>query len=430
MFFDEKRERIPEDELQQLHLELLNRTLVACNNSPYYRKKFRELGLKPGIKTLEDIKEFPFTTKDDLRESYPIGMVATSLDNIVRMHASSGTTGKSTLVFHTMKDVENWAGLVARGLYAVGVRKTDVFQNMMSYGLFTGGLGLHYGAEKLGALVLPVGSGNTQKQIEFLLDLKATVLHITPSYLLYLGHVIEEEKIPLSRFSFRIAIVGAEPHSESTRRKLEKMFRMKVFNCYGLSEMNGPGVAFECLHQSGLHLWEDHYFGEIINPDTGEVMPDGKEGELVLTTLQREGMPMIRYRTKDITKFIAGRCPCGRTHRRMVRIKGRTDDMFIVKGVNIFPSQIETVLMEIPEVDKNYRIILDRKEGLDILTVEIEIKKKYFKGELQQLRTVQEKITDMLKDVILVTPVVELIEPGSLPPSTGKAQRVIDKRRI
>ena len=430
MFFDEKRERIPEDELQQLHLELLNRTLVACNNSPYYRKKFRELGLKPGIKTLEDIKEFPFTTKDDLRESYPIGMVATSLDNIVRMHASSGTTGKSTLVFHTMKDVENWAGLVARGLYAVGVRKTDVFQNMMSYGLFTGGLGLHYGAEKLGALVLPVGSGNTQKQIEFLLDLKATVLHITPSYLLYLGHVIEEEKIPLSRFSFRIAIVGAEPHSESTRRKLEKMFRMKVFNCYGLSEMNGPGVAFECLHQSGLHLWEDHYFGEIINPDTGEVMPDGKEGELVLTTLQREGMPMIRYRTKDITKFIAGRCPCGRTHRRMVRIKGRTDDMFIVKGVNIFPSQIETVLMEIPEVDKNYRIILDRKEGLDILTVEIEIKKKYFKGELQQLRTVQEKITDMLKDVILVTPVVELIEPGSLPPSTSKAQRVIDKRRI
>ena len=430
MFFDEKRERIPEDELQQLHLELLNRTLVACNNSPYYRKKFRELGLKPGIKTLEDIKEFPFTTKDDLRESYPIGMVATSLDNVVRMHASSGTTGKSTLVFHTMKDVENWAGLVARGLYAVGVRKTDVFQNMMSYGLFTGGLGLHYGAEKLGALVLPVGSGNTQKQIEFLLDLKATVLHITPSYLLYLGHVIEEEKIPLSRFSFRIAIVGAEPHSESTRRKLEKMFRMKVFNCYGLSEMNGPGVAFECSHQSGLHLWEDHYFGEIINSDTGEVMPDGKEGELVLTTLQREGMPMIRYRTKDITKFIAGRCPCGRTHRRMVRIKGRTDDMFIVKGVNIFPSQIETVLMEIPEVDKNYRIILDRKEGLDILTVEIEIKKEYFKGELQQLRTVQEKITDMLKDVILVTPVVELIEPGSLPPSTGKAQRVIDKRRI
>jgi len=300
----------------------------------------------------------------------------------------------------------------------------------MSYGLFTGGLGLHYGAEKIGALVLPVGSGNTHKQIELLLDLKATVLHITPSYLLYLGHVIEEEKIPLSRFSFKVAIMGAEPHSEATRKKLEKMFRIKAFNCYGLSEMNGPGVAFECIYRKGLHLWEDNYYGEIINPATGEVLPEGEEGELVLTTLQREGMPVIRYRTKDITRFMKEKCRCGRTHRRIVRIKGRTDDMFVVKGVNVFPSQIEAVLMEAPEVDKNYRIILDRKEGLDVLTVEIEIKREYFMGDINQLRALQARMTSLLKDVILVTPVVELVEPGVLPPSTGKAQRVLDKRRV
>jgi phenylacetate-CoA ligase len=430
MFLEESAEKISKEDLQQMQIEMLNKTLAASNMSPYYKNLFKRCGLKPAIKSIDEIRRFPFTTKDDLRKSYPAGMVTTSFDNIVRMHGSSGTTGKSTLIFHTMKDIERWAWLVARGLYAVGVRKTDIFQNMMSYGLFTGGLGLHYGAEKLGALVLPVGSGNTQKQLEFLLDLKATVLHITPSYLLYLGHIIEEENIPLSRLSIRIAVVGAEPHSESTRKKLERMFGIKVYNCYGLSEMNGPGVAFECENQSGLHLWEDHYFGEIINPDTGEVLPDGKEGELVLTTLQREGMPIIRYRTRDITRFIPGKCRCGRTHRRIMRIKGRSDDMFIVKGVNIFPSQIETVLMEISEVDKNYRIILDRKEGLDILIIEIEIRKEYFKGELGQLRTLQDKIVSMLKEVILVTPVVELVEPGTLPSSTGKAQRVIDKRRI
>ncbi|MBN1445794.1 MAG: phenylacetate--CoA ligase [Candidatus Omnitrophica bacterium] len=430
MFRDEYLETLPQKELRSFQLEKLNRTLETANKSPYYKKLFRQCGLKPHADNLHEIRKFPFTTKDDLRKSYPAGMVTTPFADIVRMHASSGTTGKSTLVFHTMQDIENWANLVARGLYAAGVRKTDIFQNMMSYGLFTGGLGLHYGAEKIGALVLPVGSGNTHKQIELLIDLKATVLHITPSYLLYLGHVIEEAKIPLSSFSFKIAILGAEPHSEATRRKLEKMFHIKAFNCYGLSEMNGPGVAFECIYRKGLHLWEDSYYGEIINPGTGEVLPEGEEGELVLTTLQREGMPVIRYRTKDITRFIKEKCGCGRTHRRIVRIKGRTDDMFVIKGVNVFPSQIEAVLMETPEVDKNYRIILDRKEGLDVLTVEIEIKREYFRGDINQLRALQGRMTSMLKDAILVTPVVELVEPGTLPPSTGKAQRVLDKRRV
>lgn len=431
MFFQPDKENISKEKLQALQEGNLVKTIELAGRAPYYKKLFKKYGIKSQVKALKDIEKFPFTTKEDLRKSYPAGMVAVPFEEIVRMHASSGTTGKSTLVFHTKKDIENWATLVARGLYAVGVRKTDIFQNMMSYGLFTGGLGLHYGAEKLGALVIPAGSGNTQKQIELWIDIKTTVIHITPSYLLYLGHFIEHElKIPLSRFSLRIAIVGAEPHSEETRRKLEKMFGIKVFNCYGLSEMNGPGVAFECEYQNGLHIWEDHYYAEIIDPETGKVLPEGQEGELVITTLQREGMPVIRYRTRDITRFLKGRCPCGRTHRRIARIKGRTDDMFIVKGVNIFPSQIETVLMRTAGVDKNYRIILDRKEGLDTLTVEVEVKKEFFDGELSHLRDLQEKLTAALKDAILITPIVELVEPGSLPSTTGKAQRVVDKRRI
>jgi len=430
-YWDGKKERIEREKLEQLQLELLNRTLKSAYNSPFYKKRFKKLGLKPEIKDISEIQKFPFTTKDDLRESYPFGMVATDIGNLVRMHGSSGTTGKSTLVFHTRKDIENWANLVARCLYMIGVRETDIFQNMMSYGLFTGGLGLHYGAEKIGTLVIPIGSGNTKKQIEFLLDLKTTVLHITPSYLLYIAYMAEQMNLsPSDDFNIKIAIVGAEPHSEGLRKKLENIFKINVYNCYGLSEMNGPGVAFECPYQKGLHIWEDHYFVEIIDPETGELLPDGKEGELVLTTLQREGMPLIRYRTRDITKIIKGECPCGRTHRRIARVKGRTDDMFIVKGVNIFPSQIETVLMDVPEVDKNYQIIIEREKGLDILKIQVEVKKSTFTGDIVQLRNLQERIKENLKDVILINPIVELVEPGTLPPSTGKAKRVIDKRKV
>ena len=430
-YWDGKKERIEREKLEQLQFELLNRTLKSAYNSPFYKKRFKKLGLKPEIKDISEIQKFPFTTKDDLRESYPFGMVATDIGNLVRMHGSSGTTGKSTLVFHTRKDIERWADLVARCLYMIGVRETDIFQNMMSYGLFTGGLGLHYGAEKIGTLVIPIGSGNTKKQIEFLLDLKTTVLHITPSYLLYIAYMAEQMNLsPSDDFNIKIAIVGAEPHSEGLRKKLENIFKINVYNCYGLSEMNGPGVAFECPYQKGLHIWEDHYFVEIIDPETGELLPDGKEGELVLTTLQREGMPLIRYRTRDITKIIKGKCPCGRTHRRIARVKGRTDDMFIVKGVNIFPSQIETVLMDVPEVDKNYQIIIEREKGLDILKIQVEVKKSTFTGDIVQLRNLQERIKENLKDVILINPIVELVEPGTLPPSTGKAKRVIDKRKV
>jgi len=430
-FWDPEREKITPEKLRSWQLEKLQETLDRAWRSPFYQQKFSQAGLTPKISSLKDIQLFPFTVKEDLRQSYPFGMLTVPLNRLVRLHASSGTTGKSTLVFHTRKDIENWAELIARCLYMVGARPGDVFQNMMSYGLFTGGLGLHYGAEKIGLLVVPAGSGNTQKQIEFFRDIGTTIIHITPSYCLYLAQVMAEMGLSSGKdLKLRLAIMGAEPYSEATRKKLEKLLHLKVYNCYGLSEMNGPGVAFECPRQQGLHLWEDHYLAEIIDPQTGEVLPEGKEGELVLTTLQREGMPIIRYRTRDLTRFVKGRCQCGRIHRRMERIKGRSDDMFIVKGVNIFPSQIETVLMGIPEVDSNFLIILEREKGLDSLTVQVEIKKEYFTGDLHQLREIQEKISEQLKSVIIVTPRVELVEPGTIPPSTGKAKRVIDKRRL
>jgi len=431
IYWDKKAEKIDRSELAQIQINLLNKTLKTSSNSTFYKELFKKYGLKNEIKDISEIQKFPFTTKDDLRKSYPFGMVATDIKNLVRMHGSSGTTGKSTLIFHTKNDIENWADIVARCLYMVGVREDDILQNMMSYGLFTGGLGLHYGAEKIGSLVIPIGTGNTKKQIEFLIDLKTTVVHITPSYLFYIAYVAEQMNFSPSRdFYLKTAIVGAEPHSEGLRKKLEEIFKINIYTCYGLSEMNGPGVAFECPYKNGFHIWEDNYFVEIIDPETGKVLNDGEEGELVLTTLKREGMPLIRYRTRDITKIIKGKCKCGRTHRRISRLKGRSDDMFIVKGVNIFPSQIESVLMEIPEVDKNYQIIIEREKGIDILRIQVEIKKEAFKGDIAELRNLQEKIRENIRDVIIVNPIIELVEPGTLPLSTGKAKRVIDKREI
>ncbi|HOK56492.1 MAG TPA: phenylacetate--CoA ligase [bacterium] len=427
-YWDEKIELVEKSKLKDIQLEGLISSFERGIKSKFYREKFKKF---KKIKDIEDFQELPFTTKYDLVENDPFDFISTDIKNIVRVHSSSGTTGRSKYIFYTKKDIDTWADIVARCLYMIGVREGDVFQNMMSYGLFTGGLGLHYGAERIGALIIPAGAGNTERQIELMKQLKTTVIHITPSYLLYIAHFIEENGLsPKRDFNLKIAVVGAEPHSESTRKKLENIFGINIYNCYGLSEMNGPGVAFECPFKDGLHLWEDQYYMEIINPKTGDVLKEGEEGELVLTTLNREGMPLIRYRTGDLTRIIKERCKCGRTHRRIQRIKGRADDMFIVKGVNIFPSQIETVIMEFPEVDKNYQIIIDRKEGLDILTVQIEIKREFFKGDINELRNLQEKIKEELREKILVTPVIELVEPGSLPTTTGKAKRVIDKRRL
>jgi len=400
--------------------------------SPFYSRVFKAHRLAPEkIKTLGDVGHLPFTTKEDLREHFPFGFLAVGKAKIVRVHSSSGTTGRATAVFHTQKDLDRWANLIARCMYMVGVRRGDVFQNMVGYGLFTGGLGFQYGAERLGALTIPSGSGNSKRQIHLMRDFGTTVIHIIPSYALHLRKVFEEMGLdPKKDTQLRIAMIGAEPHSEATRQRIEEMYGVDAFNSYGLSEMNGPGVAFECPQKSGMHFWEDDFLVEVIDPKTQKILPDGEEGELVFTTLNREGMPLIRYRSKDLAAIFPDPCPCGRTHRRISRIKGRSDDMFILKGVNIFPLQIDTALMKIPEVGTNYVVILERAEFEDRMIVQVEVRPEIFKGDLRQLENLRKRITEALRSELLVTPKVELVEPDSLPKSEGKAVRVIDRREM
>jgi phenylacetate-CoA ligase len=370
------------------------------------------------------------TTKDDLRDQWPYGFLAVSRDELVRMHSSSGTTGRATVVFHTANDIGQWTDIVARSMYMTGMRKSDVFQNMMTYGLFTGGLGFHYGAEKIGALTIPAGAGNSKRQIQLMQDFETTAIHVIPSYALHLMSVFGEMAVdPRKDTKLRIAFLGAEPHSEKMRRKLEDFYGFKAFDSYGLSEMCGPGVAFECPFQNGLHIWEDHFLVEIIDPETLKPVPEGEEGELVLTTLVRDGMPILRYRTKDLTRILPGPCECGRTHRRIERIKGRTDDMMIIKGVNIFPIQIERKLMGIPGVGNNFVIILERAEFTDLMTIKVEVQRETFMGDLRQLEALRRRIVEELKSDILITPRVDLVEPDSLPKSEGKAKRVMDNRK-
>jgi len=415
--------------LKALQFERLRWTVQQASQSTHYARRLAEFDLSPdSIRGIDDLSRLPFTEKQDLRDGYPYGFLAAPKDEIVRMHHSSGTTGMAIAVFHTARDVNRWADLVARCLHMIGMRKGDIFQNMMTYGLFTGGLGLHYGAERLGAFVIPSGAGNSRRQIQFMQTFETTAVHIIPSYALALRGTFEEMGIDPQTLSLRMAVGGAEPYSEGMRERLQESWGIPFYNCYGLSEMQGPGVAFECPEQQGLHLWEDAYLAEIIDPETGESLPDGEEGELVLTTLAREAMPLIRYRTRDLTSFVLGPCPCGRTHRRLSRIQGRADDMFIVRGVNIFPLQIERVLMAMPEVGHNYVIVIDREDYTDRLTIRVELNTEAFKGELSQLRALQERITKALREEILVRPHVELVEPGTIPRQEGKAVRVIDER--
>lgn len=431
MYWEKDVETIERKKLEKLQLNRLKQTVKKAGNSYYYGKVFKEKGIKAdSIKSLEDIRKIPFTNKDDLREHWPYGFVAVSKDELVRMHSSSGTTGRATIVFHTASDIAVWTNLLARCMYMVGMRKGDVFQNMMTYGLFTGGLGFHYGAEKIGALVIPAGAGNSKRQIQLMMDFETTAVHVIPSYALHLSTVFSELNLdPRKQTKVRIAFLGAEPHTEKMRRKIEEIYGYKAFNSYGLSEMNGPGVAFECPDQEGMHIWEDSFLVEIIDPKTLQPVADGEEGELVMTTLAREGMPLLRYRTKDLTRIITAPCACGRTHRRIERIKGRTDDMLILKGVNIFPMQIEKKLMEIPGVGTNFLIILERKEFNDSMTVKVEVSKDYFSGEVKQLEALRKKIIEELKSEILITPRVDLVEPESIPKGEGKAVRVIDNRK-
>jgi len=430
MFWEKGIETIEKDQLEKLQLERLRKTVERASRSSYYGKIFKEKRFfAEDIRTLSDLVKIPLTTKDDLREQWPYGFLAASKDELVRMHSSSGMTGRATVIFHTQSDIDSWTNQVARCMYMAGMRKSDVFQNMMTYALFTGGLGFHYGAEKLGAMVIPSGAGNSKRQIQLMQDFDTTVMHVIPSYALHLTTVFEEVGVdPKKDTRLRMAFIGAEPHSEKMRRRIEDFYGIKAFNSYGLSEMNGPGVAFECPRQNGMHIWEDAYAVEIINPHTLDPVPDGEEGELVLTTLNREGMPLLRYRTKDLTRVIPGECPCGRTHRRLERIKGRTDDMMILKGVNIFPIQIEKKLMDIAGVGNNFLIILERRGFSDEMIVKVEVQREYFSGDLKQLEGLRKTIVNELKSDILITPRVELVEPDSLPKTEGKAKRVIDNR--
>ncbi len=430
MYWGKEDETMPRDRLDAFQLARLQETLGRAKKSPYYGQLFDEIGFDPDkLTSLKDIEKVPFTTKENLREHWPYGFLAVSRDELVRMHSSSGTTGRATVIFHTARDIDVWTNLLARSMYMTGMRKPDVFQNMMTYGLFTGGLGFHYGAEKIGALVIPAGAGNSKRQIQLMRDFGTTAIHIIPSYALHLSAVFEESGVnPLTDIKVRIAFLGAEPHSEKMRRKIEELYGLKAYNSYGLSEMNGPGVAFECPFQGGMHIWEDSFLAEVIDPDTLKPLPYGEEGELVLTTLMREGMPILRYRTSDLTRIIPEPCECGRTHKRIERIKGRTDDMMILKGVNIFPIQIDRKLMEIPGVGTDFQIILEREGLNDNMIVRVEVQKEFFSGNLKQLEILRQKVIEELKSDILITPRVELVEPGSLPKTEGKAVRVIDNR--
>ncbi len=428
-YLHEKMETLTRSEIEKLQMERLKRTLERCMNSPFYKKRFTEYGLKPeDIKTLDDIRKIPFTTKQDLRDNYPFGLAAVPMDQVVRLHSSSGTTGTPTVILHTQHDLDEWANAVARCLYMVGLRPGDVFQNSSGYGMFTGGLGFQYGAERLGMLTVPAAAGNTKRQIKFITDFGTTALHAIPSYAGRLYEVMEEMGIdPRKDTKLKTLIIGAEPHSEEQRRRIEDMLGVKAYNSFGMSEMCGPGVAFECKEQNGLHIWEDYYIVEIVDPNTLEPVPEGEVGELVLTTINREAMPLLRYRTRDLTRILPGECPCGRHHRRLDRMKGRSDDMMILKGVNIFPIQIETVLMQFKELGNEFLITLTNEEANDLMTVEVELKE--FSDDYPHLQALTREITRQLKDEILLTPSVKLVPKGTLPKQEGKAVRVRDLRK-
>lgn len=432
LYWDESAESLTRQELEELQLSRLKQLLKRVSLFPFYKEKFEEAAVDPSqVSALEDIRKLPFTTKQDLRNNYPYGFLCVPKDKLVRLHVSSGTTGQATAIFYTQNDLNTWADLMARCMFMTGARPGHTFQNLTGYGLFTGGLGFHYGAERLGMLTIPSGAGNTKRQIQLMKDFSTNVLHIIPSYALHLMDVLTQMGIdPKTDLELRIAYLGAEPYSEEVRRRVEEFYGIKVYNSFGLSEMNGPGVAFECTFQTGMHIWEDAYLVEIIDPVTLEPVPEGQFGELVLTTLRREGMPIIRYRTKDLTRIIPGECSCGRVHKRLDRLQGRSDDMFIIKGVNIFPIQVEQVLMNIPEVGNNYLIVLERENNIDTMKVRVEVTDKLFVEDMRQLQRIQKKITHDLKSELLLTPYVELVEPNSLPRSDGKAVRLVDQRKI
>lgn len=432
-YWEEEIETLPRVGLESIQLKRLQRLVARVYDKVEpYRKKMDDAGIKPeDIQSLADLSKLPFTYKDDLRDNYPFGLFTVPLDEVVRVHASSGTTGKSTVVGYTAADIKLWSGVMARAFCCAGAHSGDMVHNAYGYGLFTGGLGAHYGAERLGATVIPVSGGNTKRQINIMRDFGSTVLMATPSYALNLADAMDEMDVDPSSLSLKVGIFGAEPWSDNMREEVERKLNLKAVDIYGLSEIIGPGVAMECLKTSGgLHIFEDHFLPEIIDPETGEVLPPGEKGELVFTTLTKEAFPLIRYRTKDISRLMYETCSCGRTLVRMEKVTGRTDDMLIIRGVNVFPSQVEHVLMGIDGVEPHYQIVVEREGNMDTMQVLVEVSENIFSDEIRVLEKLSMKIKSDVKDFLGVTCSVKLVEPKTIQRSEGKAQRVFDNRKL
>ena len=431
LYWNKKIETIPRNELEKHQFKLLKNLVKYCyDNSKFYRNKFKTAGITPDdIKTLNDAQKIPFTSKFDLRDNYPFGIVAVPLVEIVELHASSGTTGNPVVGAYTRNDMDVWTELMARSLYATGVRKDDIMHNAYGYGLFTGGLGFHYGAQKIGTTVLPISGGMTERQIKLMKDLGSTVLCCTPSYAIYLAEVMAQGGVnPKKDLKIRLGLFGAEPWSEKIRERIEEKLQIEAFDIYGLTELCGPGVSVECSQHNGLHIWEDHFLIETVDPKTGEVLPAGEEGELVFTTLTKNGLPILRFRTRDISVIENEQCACGRTHSRMLRVTGRSDDMLIIRGVNVFPSQIEYVIMGFPELEAQYQIIVERPDALDVFTIKAELTESSMKLSQNELEKLKLSIRHKVNNVTGISPIVELAKPGELPRSVGKAKRVLDMR--
>jgi len=436
MIYNDEYETMPREALEAIQLRRLQTTVARVYNTvPFYRKRFDTIGVKPGdVRSLDDLQKLPFTYKDDLRANYPFGMFTVPMDSVVRIHASSGTTGQPTVVGYTARDIQTWSELMARTLMAGGATRGDMIHNAYGYGLFTGGLGFHYGAEKLGASVIPISGGNTKRQVMIMKDFGPTILTCTPSYALLIGEVAEEMGVDFREFNFKAGIFGAEPWTEQMREEIERKLNLKAMDIYGLSEVIGPGVSVECIEaQNGLHIFEDHFIPEIIDPETEEILPYGTPGELVFTTITKEAFPVVRYRTRDISILHPEPCRCGRTLVRMGRVRGvrgRSDDMLIIRGVNVFPSQIESVIMETDGIEPHYQLVVEREGRMDSLTVLVEVNEKIFSDEVKDLQNMERKLENNIKEILAVSAKVKLVEPKSIQRSEGKAVRVLDKRKI
>lgn len=430
--WNQEMETMPRAELQRIQGERLRKTVERVyHNIPFYRRKFDEAGVKPeDIQCVQDVQKLPFTTKQDLRDNYPFGLFAVPQDEVVRIQASSGTTGKMTVVGYTKNDIGIWAEVMARTMGSGGVTRKDIVQVAYGYGLFTGGLGAHYGAERIGATVVPISGGNTKRQLQIMADFGTTTVACTPSYILYVAETAVEEGIDIKNFPLKRGFFGAEPWSSNMRKEIEEKLNIKAYDIYGLCEIIGPGVACECMEQNGLHVWEDHFLVEIIDPATGEVLPYGEKGEVVFTCITKEALPLIRYRTRDISILYNDMCRCGRTHMRMNRVMGRTDDMLIIRGVNVFPSQIESVLLEIGETEPHYQLVVDREGTMDDLEIWVEVSERLFSDQVRKLEEIEALIRREMQTTLGISARIKLVEPKTIARSEGKAKRIIDRRDV